>query len=327
MGTLGIMATRVAKGTPRPRADAPGGQARPAAGQGRPQDGQTRSSGGTGRSASGRAASSANEMPAPPRQRQSRNTSSRSGQSRSGQNRSGQNRSGPEPLGPEPAGTEPAGAGPEAGGRPGPPPPRGRGASAAADGRPDPDPGRLAGPAGGRAVDGGRARGRVRRAEVRQERTGPGPAAPAGRRGPGLPGGGLRGRRHHLVPHAQLRRPDAGRPVPRRVRLGRLDHTPAARAARLAVPAPPRPQRADRPDGDRLDLPAAGRPRAGAHRGGHAAAGRRGERHAVRRRADRLLRVGPAGGRADAVDRRAAARAGERVRAAGDHRDAGAPGP
>ena len=59
---------------------------------------------------------------------------------------------------------------------------------------------------------------------------------------------------------------------------------------------------------------------------GHAAAGRRGGRHAVRRRADRLLRLGPAGGRADAVDRRAAARAGQRVRAAGDHRDAAAPG-
>ena len=39
-----------------------------------------------------------------------------------------------------------------------------------------------------------------------------------------------------------------------------------------------------------------------------------------------LLRLGPAGGRADAVDRRAAARAGQRVRAAGDHRDPGAPG-
>ena len=323
VGTLGIMATRVAKGTPRPGTDAPGGQGRPAAGQSRAQGGQGRGAGGqarsagsSGRPASGRASTSKNAMPAPTRQ----------GQSRGRPVPVRAETAGPESLRPEPLGPEPVRPGQEAARQQGPPP-RHRGAAAAADGRPDPDPGRLAGPAGGRPVDGGRARGRLRRAAVREERPGPGPAAPAGRRGPGLPGGGPRRRRHHLVPPAQLRRADAVRPVPRRVRLGRLDRAPPARPAGLAVPAPPRPQRADRADGDRLELPAPGRARPGAHRGGHPAAGRRGGGHAVRRRADRLLRLGPAGGRADPVDRRAAARPDQRVRAAGDHRDAGAPGP
>ena len=94
LGTLGIMATRVAKGTPRPGADAPGGQARPAAGQGRAPGAQARASAGAGRPASGRAASSKNAMPSRPRQGQSRNGPSRTGQKRSGQNRSGRNRSG-----------------------------------------------------------------------------------------------------------------------------------------------------------------------------------------------------------------------------------------
>ncbi len=97
------MATRVAKGTPRPRADAPGGQARPAAGQGRAAGtagqgrapaGQARASGSSGRPASGRSSTSKNAMPAPTRQGQSRGGPSRSGQKRPAQNRSGQNRSG-----------------------------------------------------------------------------------------------------------------------------------------------------------------------------------------------------------------------------------------
>ena len=86
------MATRVFKGTPRPGADAPGGQPRPAAGQGRAAGGQTRTSGGAGRPVSGRAASSKNAMPPRPRQGQGRNGPSRTGQKRP--NRSGQNRSG-----------------------------------------------------------------------------------------------------------------------------------------------------------------------------------------------------------------------------------------
>ncbi len=85
------MATRVSKGTPRPGADAPGGQPRPAAGQGRAGVGQTRTS-GAGRPVSGRAASSKNAMPPRPRQGQSRNGPSRTGRKR--RNRSGQNRSG-----------------------------------------------------------------------------------------------------------------------------------------------------------------------------------------------------------------------------------------
>ena len=310
---------------PAPGTDAPGGQGRPAAGQSRAaragraaaRAGRRAGPAAPGGQPAGGPPPARTPCPRPPaRQGQSRGGPSRSGRKRPAQNRSGRNRSGPEPVRP----------GQEAARQQGPPP-RHRGAAAAADGRPDPDPGRLAGPAGGRPVDGGRARGRLRRAAVREERPGPGPAAPAGRRGPGLPGGGPRRRRHHLVPPAQLRRADAGRRVPRRVRLGRLDRAPPARPAGLAVPAPPRPQRADRADGDRLELPAPGRARPGAHRGGHPAAGRRGGGHAVRRRADRLLRLGPAGGRADPVDRRAAARPGQRVRAAGDHRDAGAPGP
>ena len=320
------MATRVAKGTPRPGTDAPGGQGRPAAGQSRaagPRAGPGRRHGRVGA-----------------HRRQLRAASQRAGLHQQERDaRAHPPGSGPrwpvpvraETAGPESlsAGTARAGTGPARAGS-GPPAsaaPRHRGAAAAADGRPDPDPGRLAGPAGGRPVDGGRARGRLRCAAVREERPGPGPAAPAGRRGPGLPGGGPRHRGHHLVPPAQLRRADAVRPVPRRVRLGRLDRAPPARPAGLAVPAPPRPQRADRADGDRLELPAPGRARPGAHRGGHPAAGRRGGGHAVRRRTDRLLRLGPAGGRADPVDRRAAARPDQRVRAAGDHRDAGAPGP
>ena len=97
LGTLGIMATRVAKGTPRPRADAPGGQARPAAGQARASDGQARSSGGAGRPASSRAGTSKNAMPPRSRQGQGRNGTSRTGRNRqngSGRNRSGQNRPG-----------------------------------------------------------------------------------------------------------------------------------------------------------------------------------------------------------------------------------------
>ena len=94
LGTLGIMATRVAKGTPRPRADAPGGQARPAAGQARAPDGQARASGGAGRPASSRAGTSKNAMPPRSRQGQGRNGTSRTGRNRSGRNRSGQNRPG-----------------------------------------------------------------------------------------------------------------------------------------------------------------------------------------------------------------------------------------
>ena len=101
VGTLGIMATRVAKGTPRPGADAPGGQGRPAAGQSRAQGGQGRGAGGqartagsSGRPASGRASTSKNAMPAPTRQGQSRGGPSRSGRKRPAQNRSGRNRSG-----------------------------------------------------------------------------------------------------------------------------------------------------------------------------------------------------------------------------------------
>ena len=111
VGTLGIMATRVAKGTPRPRADAPGGQARPAAGQGRAAGGQPRTSTGAGGSAGGRTASSKNAMPAPPRQRQSRSGTSRSGQNRSGQNRSGQGRSGPSRSGQKRSGRNRSGQG------------------------------------------------------------------------------------------------------------------------------------------------------------------------------------------------------------------------
>ena len=95
------MATRVAKGTPRPGADAPGGQGRPAAGQSRAQGGQGRGAGGqartagsSGRPASGRSSTSKNAMPAPTRQGQSRGGPSRSGRKRPAQNRSGRNRPG-----------------------------------------------------------------------------------------------------------------------------------------------------------------------------------------------------------------------------------------
>ncbi len=321
VGTLGIMATRVAKGTPRPRADAPGGQARPAAGQGRSQDGQARSSGGTGRSASGRAASSANAMPAPPRQRQSRNTSSRSGQSRSGQSRSGQNRSGQNRRGQNRPGQGRKRAGGQ-GRRP-------RGAAA----RP---PQRTADPililAGwlGRLVAGlwmvaahaagfgARRFGRsARDLDPLHQRDGVGLAFLAaaivvaattwfhmhnfaGRMLADLFLGAF-GSAAWTVPLLLgllawrfLRHPD------RNAQTGRM----VIGWTCLLL------------GGLGLVHIAAGTPQPS----------RRGERHAVRRRADRLLRVGPAGGRADAVDRRAAARAGQRVRAAGDHRDAGAPG-
>ena len=240
LGTLGIMATRVAKGAPRPRADAPGGQARPAPGRPAHRTGRrARPVVPGGQPARGRAPARTRCPRAPARARAGTARPARGGTGRTAQDGTAPGRTGRGGAG--------SGSPPRAVPADGP--------AAAADRGPDPDPGGLAGQAGGRAVDGRRARGRVRRAQVRQQRTRPGPAAPAGRRGPGLPGGGLRRGRHHLVPHPQLRRADAGRPVPGRVRLSRLDRAPAAWPARLAIPAPPRPQRADRADGDRLDLP------------------------------------------------------------------------
>ena len=131
--------------------------------------------------------------------------------------------------------------------------------TAAAD-RPDHDLHWLGGPCGVRRVDAARPRGRGRGPGAGPQRSRPRPAAPPGRRGPGLPRRGDRGRGHHLVASGQRRQPDHDRAGPWRLRLPGLAGAGAAGPAGLALPAPPGPQRGNRPADDRRVRPARSAP-------------------------------------------------------------------